>query len=75
MAGGAGLAWFLSSCGLLSQAADSSVFREGVSDGVTSVLTSPKGLEAAVIRENEEGLVRGMKQFIKGANMCQDPVR
>ena len=47
MAGGAGLAWFLCSCGLLSQAADSSVFREGVSDGVTSVLTSPKGLEGS----------------------------
>ena len=47
MAGGVGLAWFLSSCGLLSQAADSSVFREGVSDGVTSVMTSPKGLEGS----------------------------
>ena len=75
MGGGPGVAWFLSSRGLSSQAADSSVVREGVCNGVTSELRSPKGLEAALIRKNEEGLVRGMKQFIKGTNMCQDPVR
>ena len=69
------MAWFLSSHGLSSQAADSSVVKEGVCNGVTSELRSPKGLEAALIRKNEEGLVRGMKQFIKGTNMCQDPVR
>ena len=54
MAGGPGVAWFLSSRGLSSQAADSSVVREGVCDGVTGVcdgvtfkLRSPKGLEGS----------------------------
>ena len=47
MAGGPGVAWFLSPRGLLSQAADSSVVREGVCDEVTSKLRSPKGLEGS----------------------------
>ena len=54
MAGGPGVAWFLSPCGLSPQTADHSVVREGVCDGVTGVcdgvtfkLRSPKGLEGS----------------------------
>ena len=47
------MAWFLSSRGLSSQAADSSVVREGVCNGVTSELRSPKGLEGS--REQGKG--------------------
>ena len=47
MAGGPGVAWFLSPCGLSPQTADHSVVREGVCDGVTFKLRSPKGLEGS----------------------------
>ena len=47
MAGGPGVAWFLPSCGLSSQASDSSVIREEVYDGVIFKLRSPKGLEGS----------------------------
>ena len=47
MAEGPGVAWFLPSCGLSSQASDSSVVREGVCDGVTFKLRSLKGLEGS----------------------------
>ena len=59
MAGGPGVAWFLSPRGLSSQAADSSVVRKGVCDGVTSKLRSPKGLEGSSEQEKGERLVRG----------------
>ena len=47
MAEGPGVAWFLPSCGLSSQASDSSVIREEVYDGVIFKLRSPKGLEGS----------------------------
>ena len=53
MAGGPGVAWFLSPCGLSPQTADHSVVREGVYDGVTFKLRSPKGLEGS--REQGKG--------------------
>ena len=45
MAGRLGVAWFLPLCGLSSQPTDISVVREGVCDGVTTELRSPKGSE------------------------------
>ena len=47
------MAWFLSPCGLSPQTADHSVVREGVCDGVTFKLRSPKGLEGS--SEQEKG--------------------
>ena len=41
------MAWYLSPCGLSSQTADRSVVREGVCDGVTFKLRSPKELEGS----------------------------
>ena len=48
-----------------SQAADSSVVREGVCDGVISELRSPKRLESTVSKEKGEGLVRGRETIHK----------
>lgn len=62
MAGGSGMAWFLTPCGLSPQTADSSVIMEGVSDGVTPELRSPRGLEGS--SEQTSGRESGKREGI-----------
>lgn len=62
MAEGPGVAWFLSPCGLSPQTADSLVVMEGVSDGVTSELRSPRGVEGS--SEQTSWVASGKKEGI-----------